>query len=34
MAFLQIENLSFSYPNTKERALESVNLDIKEGEFI
>lgn len=34
MAFLQIENLSFSYPNTKERALESVNLDIKEGEFV
>lgn len=34
MAFLQIENLSFSYPNTQERALESVNLEIKEGEFV
>jgi len=34
MACLQIENLSFSYPNTQERALESVNLEIKEGEFI
>lgn len=34
MAFLQIENLSFSYPNTKERALESVNLEINEGELI
>jgi len=34
MAFLQIENLSFTYPNTKERALESANLDINEGEFV
>jgi energy-coupling factor transport system ATP-binding protein len=34
MAFLQIENLSFSYPNTQQRALESVNLEIKEGEFV
>ncbi|HWQ42331.1 MAG TPA: energy-coupling factor transporter ATPase [Desulfosporosinus sp.] len=34
MAFLQIENLSFSYPNTKERALENVNLEITEGEFV
>ncbi|MDR3601324.1 MAG: energy-coupling factor transporter ATPase [Desulfosporosinus sp.] len=34
MAFLQIENLSFTYPNTQERALESVSLEIKEGEFV
>ncbi|MDR3541014.1 MAG: energy-coupling factor transporter ATPase [Desulfosporosinus sp.] len=34
MAFLQIENLSFSYPNIKERALNCVNLDINEGEFV
>ena len=34
MAFLQIESLSFSYPKTKERALESVSLDINEGEFV
>lgn len=34
MAFLQIENLSFSYPKTEERVLERVNLEIDEGEFI
>lgn len=34
MAWIQIENLSFSYPNTKERALERVNLEIQEGEFV
>ncbi|MDR3544024.1 MAG: energy-coupling factor transporter ATPase [Desulfosporosinus sp.] len=34
MACLQIENLSFSYPNTQEKALESVNLEIEEGEFV
>ncbi|GAB6155815.1 hypothetical protein JCM17380_45660 [Desulfosporosinus burensis] len=34
MACLQIENLSFSYPNTQEKALESVTLEIKEGELI
>ncbi|MFZ3130290.1 MAG: ATP-binding cassette domain-containing protein [Desulfosporosinus sp.] len=34
MAFIQITNLSFSYPNTQERALNSVNLEIKEGEFV
>ncbi|HWQ42236.1 MAG TPA: ATP-binding cassette domain-containing protein [Desulfosporosinus sp.] len=34
MAFLQIENLSFSYPDTQERVLDSVNLEINEGEFI
>ncbi|HBW36906.1 ABC transporter ATP-binding protein [Desulfosporosinus sp. BICA1-9] len=34
MAFLQIKNLSFSYPKTEARALQSVNLEIKEGELI
>ena len=34
MAFLQIENLSFSYPNTQERVLNNINLEIHEGEFI
>jgi len=34
MAFLQIKDLSFSYPKTLERALADVNLGIKQGEFI
>jgi energy-coupling factor transport system ATP-binding protein len=34
MAFIQITNLSFSYPNTQERALASLNLEIMEGEFV
>lgn len=34
MAFLQLENLSFSYPNIHEKALNNLNLEINEGEFI
>ncbi|SDG29418.1 ABC transporter ATP-binding protein [Desulfosporosinus hippei] len=34
MAFLQIKDLSFSYPKTLEKALSYVNLSINQGEFI
>ncbi len=31
MAFLEIENLSFSYPNCDEKALDDVNISVSEG---
>lgn len=34
MAFIHIENLSFSYPNEKEKVLNDISLKIEEGEFI
>ncbi len=34
MEILHIENLSFSYPNSKKPALENINLSINCGEFI
>ena len=34
MAFINIENLSFSYPNEEKRVLDNISLKIEEGEFI
>lgn len=34
MALFKIENLSFSYPNSKKYALKNLNLEINQGEFI
>lgn len=34
MAFLQINDLSFTYPKRRERALANVNLTINQGEFV
>lgn len=34
MALLQIKNLTFSYPETKNPVLQGINLDVKQGEFI
>lgn len=34
MEILQVENLSFSYPNTKERALKNITFSVSEGDFI
>ena len=31
MAFLEIENLSFTYPNCDEKALDGVNISVSEG---
>ena len=34
MAIVELENLSYQYPITEEKALTNINLDIQEGEFI
>lgn len=34
MDIIQIKNLSFAYPDTKVKALNNINLDIKESEFL
>lgn len=34
MAFIEIENLSFTYPNQQHRALSDISLRIDEGEFL
>ncbi len=34
MEILRMENLSFSYPNQQERAINNINLSVKRGEFI
>lgn len=34
MEILQVENLSFSYPNTKERAIKDITFSVSEGDFI
>ena len=34
MAFIEIENLSFTYPNQQHRALSDISLKIDEGEFL
>ena len=34
MDILTIENLSFSYPQQKEQALDGVSLSIREGDFV
>jgi len=34
LEILHIENLSFSYPNSKKPALENINLSVNRGEFI
>ncbi|WP_407383466.1 ABC transporter ATP-binding protein [Ruminococcus sp.] len=34
MAFLTIENLSFTYPESRQKALDSVSLQAERGEFI
>jgi len=34
MAIFEIKNLSFTYPERKVKALDNVNLDINEGEFL
>ena len=34
MAHIKIENLTFSYPNSKKRALDNICLDIKKGQYI
>lgn len=33
MALLEIKNLSFSYPNSKNNVLKNINLTVNEGEF-
>ena len=34
MALLEIENLSFTYPNRKEKVLDGINLTVRDGEFL
>lgn len=34
MEIYKIENLSFSYPNRKRKAIDNVSLSVREGEFI
>lgn len=34
MESFKIENVSFSYPNRRYKALENINLTVKEGEFV
>ena len=34
MAYLQVENLSFSYPNGEKNTLNNVNLSIERGEYV
>ena len=34
MAFIHIENLSFSYPGQEKKVLNDISLEIEEGEFI
>lgn len=34
MAFINIKDLSFTYPNDKKKALDNISLKIEEGEFI
>lgn len=34
MAYIHIENLSFSYPTNSRKALEGINLSIGKGEFV
>ena len=34
MAILTLENLSFSYPDREEKALENICLTIGRGEFV
>lgn len=34
MAQIQIENLSFSYPNTEQLSLKNIQLTVQQGEFI
>ena len=34
MVNLKINNLSFSYPDNKKKALKNINLTINQGEFI
>ena len=33
MEILQIENLTFKYPETEKNALENICLSVKEGDF-
>jgi len=34
MALIDIQNLSFSYPNSKQRVLKNINLSLEAGEFV
>lgn len=34
MSLLEIENLSFQYPDTEKKALDDISFDVKSGEFI
>lgn len=34
MEILQVKNLSFSYPNTKEKAIKDITFSVSEGDFI
>jgi len=34
MAFIEIKNLSFSYPNASKNAIENISLDVEEGDFV
>lgn len=34
MALIDIQNLNFTYPNAKERALKNVNISVEAGEFV
>ena len=34
MEIIKIENLSFAYPNRKNKVLKNINLSVKSGEFI
>ncbi|WDC84312.1 ATP-binding cassette domain-containing protein [Caloramator sp. mosi_1] len=31
---IKIQNLSYYYPNSKQKALDSINLEINDGEFV
>lgn len=34
MAILAVKNLTFTYPNKQEKALDGINLEIERGEFV
>ena len=34
MEILRIENLNFKYPDAEKKALEEINLSVKEGDFV
>ena len=34
MAYFETKNLTFTYPQSSKKALDNVNLNIKQGEFV